>query len=86
MLLFSDIQSFKNYCRCARTLLQNTRVPTSARQESRTRLSHIVRCRQAIDSERGAACANETEAHDWQDNDFSKKCPECKGDTPPVTP
>jgi len=56
------------------------------RGESRTRLSHIVRCPQAINSESGAACANRTEAHDWQDDDSSTNCPECRGDTPPVTP
>ena len=56
------------------------------RGEQRIRLSHIMRCAQASNSESGAACAVRTEAHDTQDDDPNKDCPECRGETPPATP
>jgi hypothetical protein len=56
------------------------------RGEERERLKHINRCQTAIDSESGMACADRGRSHDWQDDDDTQDCPECRGETPPQTP
>jgi hypothetical protein len=59
-----------------------------ARGQDRTRLKEIKRCLAAQNSETGACCDPTTRgrAHDWQDDDNTQDCPECRGATPPETP
>ena len=56
------------------------------RGEDRERLKEIKRCKDSRESETGAACAVRGKAHDWQDDDPDRDCPECRGETPPETP
>ncbi len=56
------------------------------RGEERARIHHVALCQTAQDN--GQTCdANERgRAHDWQDDDDTQECPECRGETPPETP
>lgn len=54
-----------------------------SRGEDRARLKEIKRC---LAQQNGPCCTNRGRAHDWQDDDPSQDCPECRGETPPETP
>jgi RNA polymerase subunit RPABC4/transcription elongation factor Spt4 len=56
-----------------------------ARGEDRARLKEIKRCLN-VQNNNLPVCAVRDRAHDWQDDDDTQDCPECRGETPPETP
>jgi hypothetical protein len=56
------------------------------RGEERARVRDVRLCRNAQDTGQTCDASNRGRAHDWQDDDDSQECPECRGETPPETP
>lgn len=57
-----------------------------ARGEEPERFKDIRRCLAAQHA--GVTCSPDQRgrAHDWQDDDPSQECAECRGESPPITP
>lgn len=56
-----------------------------ARGEDRTRLKKFKKCLYVQNNDL-PACAVRDRSHDWQDDDLTQDCPECRGETLPETP
>jgi len=55
------------------------------RGEARTRLKEIKKCLH-VQNNSLPVCAVRGRSHDWQDDDDTQNCLECRGETPPETP